>query len=52
MGAGVPDPAGESLLAFATGYVYRIEIGSGAVIRLPFPDGSPYHAACKQGQAK
>jgi len=39
------DPAGEWLLAFATGYVYRIEISSGAVIRLPFPEGQPYDAA-------
>lgn len=39
------DPAGESLLAFATGYAYRIEIESGAVIRLPFPEGQPYAAA-------
>ena len=39
------DPAGGSLLAFATGYVYRIEISSGAVIRLPFPEGQPYDAA-------
>jgi hypothetical protein len=39
------DPAGEWLLVFATGYVYRIEISSGAVIRLPFPEGQPYDAA-------
>jgi hypothetical protein len=39
------DRAGEWLLAFATGYVYRIEISSGAVIRLPFPEGQPYDAA-------
>jgi hypothetical protein len=39
------DPDGEWLLAFATGYVYRIEISSGAVIRLPFPEGQPYDAA-------
>jgi hypothetical protein len=39
------DPAGESLLAFASGCVYRIEISSGAVIRLPFPEGQPYDAA-------
>jgi hypothetical protein len=39
------DPAGEWLLAFASGYVYRIEISSGAVIRLPFPEGQPYDAA-------
>ena len=39
------DPAGESLLAFATGYVYRVEISSGAVTRLPFPEGRPYDAA-------
>jgi hypothetical protein len=39
------DPAGQWLLAFTTGYVYRIEISSGAVIRLPFPEGQPYDAA-------
>ena len=39
------DPAGESLLAYATGYVYRIEISSGAATRLPFPEGRPYDAA-------
>ena len=39
------DPAGESLLAFATGCVYRIEISSGAATRLPFPEGQPYDAA-------
>jgi hypothetical protein len=39
------DRAGESLLAFATGYVYRIEISSGAATRLPFPEGQPYDAA-------
>ena len=39
------DPAGQWLLAFATGYVYRIEISSGAVIRLPFPEGQAYDAA-------
>jgi Tol biopolymer transport system component len=39
------DHAGEWLLAFADGYVYRIEISSGAVIRLPFPEGQPYDAA-------
>jgi Tol biopolymer transport system component len=39
------DPAGESLLAFATGCVYRIEISSGATTRLPFPEGQPYDAA-------
>jgi hypothetical protein len=39
------DPAGNWLLAFATGYVYGIEISSGAVIRLPFPEGQPYAAA-------
>jgi hypothetical protein len=36
-------PAGNG--AFATGYVYRIEISSGEVIRLPFPEGQPYDAA-------
>ena len=39
------DPAGESLLAFASSCVYRIEISSGAVIRLPFSEGQPYDAA-------
>ena len=39
------DRAGQSLLAFATGCIYRIEISSGAVIRLPFPEGQPYDAA-------
>jgi hypothetical protein len=39
------DPAGESLLAFASGYVYRIEISSGATTRLPFPEGQPYDSA-------
>jgi hypothetical protein len=39
------DPAGESLLAFATGHVYRIEISSGAATMLPFPEGRPYDAA-------
>jgi hypothetical protein len=39
------DPDGEWLLAFGHGYVYRIEISSGAVIRLPFPEGQPYDAA-------
>ncbi len=39
------DPAGESLLAFATGCVYRIEISSGAATGLPFPEGQPYDAA-------
>jgi hypothetical protein len=39
------DLAGEWLLAFATGYVYRIEISTGAVIRLPFPEWQPYDAA-------
>jgi hypothetical protein len=37
--------AGDQLLAFATGYVYRIEISSGAITRLPFPEGQPYDAA-------
>jgi hypothetical protein len=39
------DPAGESLLAFASGCVYCIEISSGAVTRLPFPEGQSYDAA-------
>jgi hypothetical protein len=39
------DPAGESLLAFATGYAYRIEISSGTATILPFPEGRPYDAA-------
>ena len=39
------DPAGQWLLAFATDYVYRIEVSSGAIIRLPFPEGQPYDAA-------
>jgi hypothetical protein len=39
------DPDGEWLLAFGHGYVYRIEISTGAVIRLPFPEGQPYDAA-------
>ncbi len=39
------DPAGQSLLAFATGCIYRIEISSGAATRLPFPEGQPYDAA-------
>jgi hypothetical protein len=39
------DPAGQSLLAFATGCIYRIEISSGAVTRLPFQEGRPYDAA-------
>jgi hypothetical protein len=37
--------AGDQLLAFATGYVYRIEISSGAITQLPFPEGQPYDAA-------
>jgi hypothetical protein len=37
--------AGTQLLAFATGYVYRIEISSGAITRLPFPEGQPSDAA-------
>lgn len=37
--------AGDRLLAFATGYVYRIEISSGAITQLPFPEGQPYDAA-------
>ena len=39
------DPAGGSLLAFATGYVYRVGISSGVATRLPFPEGRPYAAA-------
>ncbi len=39
------DRAGDQLLAFATGYVYRIEISSGAITQLPFPEGQPHHAA-------
>ena len=39
------DPAGEWLLAFSSGYAYLIEISSGGVIRLPFPEGQPYDAA-------
>jgi hypothetical protein len=39
------DPDGEWLLAFATGYVYRIEISSGAITQLPFPEGQPYDVA-------
>ena len=39
------DRAGDQLLAFATGYVYRIEISSGAITQLPFPEGQPYDAA-------
>jgi hypothetical protein len=37
--------AGDQLLAFATGFVYRIEISSGAITQLPFPEGQPYDAA-------
>lgn len=44
-GSACRDPAGESLLAFATGYAYRIEISSGAATMLPFPEGRPYDAA-------
>ena len=36
------DPPGDSLLAFATGYVYRVGISSGVATRLPFPEGRPY----------
>lgn len=39
------DPDGECLLVFSTGYAYLIEISSGAVVRLPFPEGQPYDAA-------
>jgi hypothetical protein len=39
------DATGAHLLAFATGYVYRIDVSSAAVTRLPFPEGSPYAAA-------
>jgi len=39
------DRAGDQLLAFATGYVYRIEISSGAITQLPIPEGQPYDAA-------
>jgi hypothetical protein len=39
------DRAGDHLLAFARGYVYRIEISSGAITRLPFPEGQPSDAA-------
>jgi hypothetical protein len=37
--------AADQLLAFATGYVYRIEISSGAITQLPFPEGQPHDAA-------
>jgi hypothetical protein len=39
------DVTGGNLLLFATGYAYRIEVSSGAVTRLPFPEGRPYAAA-------
>jgi hypothetical protein len=39
------DRAGGLLLAFATGYVYQVEISSGSASRLPFPEGRPYDAA-------
>ena len=39
------DVTGEHLLLFATGYVYRIDVSSAAVTRLPFPEGCPYAAA-------
>lgn len=39
------DVTGGHLLVFATGYVYRIEVSSAAVTRLPFPEGRPYAAA-------
>jgi hypothetical protein len=39
------DAAGEHLLVFATGYVYRVEASSAALTRLPFPEGRPYAAA-------
>jgi hypothetical protein len=39
------DVTGADLLLFATGYVYRIEVSSATVTRLPFPEGSPYAAA-------
>jgi hypothetical protein len=39
------DRAGDRLLAFARWYVYRIEISSAAVTRLPFPEGQPCDAA-------
>jgi len=39
------DRAGDQLLAFARGYVYRIEISSGAITQLPFPEGQPCDAA-------
>jgi hypothetical protein len=37
--------AGDQLLAFAAGYVYRIGISSGTIAQLPFPEGQPYDAA-------
>lgn len=36
---------GDQLLAFADGYAYRIGISSGAVTRLPFPEGEAVDAA-------
>jgi hypothetical protein len=39
------DATGRYLLAFATGYVYRVEVPSATFTRLPFPEGRPYAAA-------
>jgi hypothetical protein len=39
------DATGRYLLAFTTGYVYRVEIPAAAFTRLPFPEGQPYAAA-------
>ena len=39
------DRLGRYLLVFTTGYVYRVEISSGTITRLPFPEGRPYAAA-------
>jgi len=36
---------GRYLLAFATGYIYRIEIPTAAFTQLPFPEGRPHAAA-------
>lgn len=39
------DETGHYLLAFATGYVYRVHVPTATFTRLPFPEGRPYHAA-------
>ena len=39
------DETGHYLLAFATGYVYRIHVPTATFTRLPFPEGRPHDAA-------